>query len=264
MQGSSPAELPFIMQSGTTKPSVSFIVPALNEERNIEGAARTCQAAADGLVSEYEIILVNDGSQDRTGELMDNLAGTMTHVCVVHNPRNLGFGGAFKAGLARAKMEYVIRICGDDQVPVVGVRRILAEIGKADFVVPYIANPAEFRSWGRRFGSWGFTALINSLFGLRVPYYNHSVVFRRDAVQAIRIATDGFAYQAEALVKLLRAGYTFVPIGINDLARIHGKSTALRPRNLLKVVKAINDLFWELRSPGAIPAKQMSPPRKLS
>lgn len=245
-------------------PSVSFIVPALNEERSIKGAARTCEASAEGLASDYEIILVNDGSQDLTGEVMDALARGSPQIRVVHNPCNLGFGGAFKAGLAHAKMDYVIRICGDDQVPVAGVRSILAELGNADLVVPYIANPAEFRSWGRRFGSWGFTTLVNYLFGLRVPYYNHSVVFRREAVQGIQIATDGFAYQAEALVKLLLAGYTFVPIGINDLARIHGKSTALRPRNLLKVVKAICDLFWEVRKPGGIPAKLPSQPRSLS
>jgi hypothetical protein len=140
-------------------------------------------------------------------------------------------------------------------VPVAGVRQILAEIGKADFVVPYIANPAEFRTYGRRFGSWGFTKLVNTLFGLRVPYYNHCVVFRRDAVQSIHIVTDGFAYQAEALVKLLKAGYTFVPIGVNDVARLHGESTALRPRNLIKVVRALGDLLWEIRKPGAIPVK---------
>lgn len=237
------------------KPSVSFIVPALNEERNIVGAVRTCTQAAEGIVSDYEVILVNDGSRDRTGELMEDMARTDPHLRVVHNSRNLGFGGAFKAGLTIATMDYVVRVCGDDQVPIAGVRRVLGEIGKADFVVPYIANPGEFRSLGRRFGSWGFTQLVNTLFGLRVPYYNHCVVFRRDAVQSIRIVTDGFAYQAEALVKLLKAGYGFVAIGVNDVARIHGKSTALRPRNLVKVVRALGALFVEIRKPGAVPQK---------
>jgi dolichol-phosphate mannosyltransferase len=252
------------MQSTVSQPSVSFVVPALDEERNVAGAARTCQEAAEGIVSDYEIILVNDGSSDRTGEVMDDLARSTPRIRVVHNPHNLGFGGAFKVGLAISRMEYVVRICGDDQVPVLGVRQILAEIGKADLVIPFIANPAEFRSLGRRFGSWGFTKLVNCLFSLRVPYYNHCVVFRRDAAQGIRIATDGFAYQAEALVKLLLAGYTFVPIGINDIARIHGKSTALKPRNLVRVVRAIHDLFWEVRKPGSIPDKLTSSPQRLS
>jgi len=234
---------------------VSFIVPALNEERNITGAVETCAKAAEGIVAEYEIILVNDGSQDRTGELMDNLASVDRHIRVVHNPRNLGFGGAFKAGLAAATMEYVVRVCGDDQVPAASVRQILCEIDKADFVIPYIANPAEFRSYGRRLGSWGFTQLVNTLFGLRVPYYNHCVVFRRDALQSIRIVTDGFSYQAEALVKLLKAGYSFQTIGVKDVARIHGKSTALRPRNLVKVVRALGDLYREIGKPGAVPTK---------
>ena len=252
------------MQPATGKPSVSFIVPALNEERNIAGAVQTCREAAEGLVSDYEIILVNDGSRDRTGVLMDEMAYSDHHIRVLHNPTNLGFVGAFKAGLSLTKMAFVIRVCGDDQVPATGVRQILGEIGKADFVIPFIANPREYRSVGRRLGSWGFTKLVNFLFGLRVPYYNHSVVFRRDAVQSITIATNGFAYQAEALVKLLRAGYTFVPIGVRDVARIHGKSTALKPSNLVRVVLALYDLFWEIRRSGSVPDRLSIQPTRPS
>ena len=174
------------------------------------------------------------------------------------------FGGAFKAGLALARMAYVVRICGDNQVPPAGVREVLLAIGRADFVIPFIANPGEYRSWGRRFGSWGFTTIVNGMFGLRVPYYNHSVVFRRDAIQGVRIHTDSFAYQAEALVKLLKAGYSFVSVGIHDNARIHGQSTALMPRNLLRVFLTLNDLAWELRRPAAIPEKFTTPPVRRS
>jgi dolichol-phosphate mannosyltransferase len=243
------------MNLSPQKPSVSFVVPALNEEGNIEGAVRTVREASAGRVSDYEIVLVNDGSTDRTGQLMDQMAKADPRVRVVHHASNLGFGGAFKAGVAVARLDYVIRICGDDSVPVLGVQQILDQIGKADFVIPYIANPGEFRSWSRRFGSWGFTTLVNCVFGLRVPYYNHAVVFRRDALNTIQIATDSFAYQAEALVKLLRAGYSFVPIGINDIARLHGKSTALKPKNLVRVVKALIHLSEEMRRPGAVPAR---------
>jgi glycosyltransferase involved in cell wall biosynthesis len=243
------------MTVSAPKPSISFVVPALNEEGNIEGAVRTILGAAEGLVSELEILLVNDGSTDQTGRIMDRLAKEDPRIRVIHNPRNLGFGGAFKAGAAKARLEYVIRICGDDSVPIPGVRLILDQVGRADFVIPFIANPGEFRSWGRRFGSWGFTTLVNLLFGQNVPYYNHSVVFRRDALHSIKIATDSFAYQAEALTKLLKAGYNYVSIGVHDIARLHGESTALKPSNVIRVVQALVHLATEIRRPGSVPKR---------
>jgi glycosyltransferase involved in cell wall biosynthesis len=246
------------------KPTVSFVVPALNEEGNIAGAVSTILQAAEGRVADLEILLVNDGSTDRTGDLMEQLAETDKRISVVHNPRNLGFGGAFKAGAGLARMDYVIRICGDDSVPVPGVQWILDHIGRADLVIPYIANPGEFRSWGRRFGSWGFTTLVNLLFGQRVPYYNHSVVFRRDALHSIQIATNSFAYQAEALAKLLKAGYTYVPVAVHDIARLHGESTALKPSNLVRVVHALIHLSAEIRRPGSVPQRIASPVQESS
>jgi len=241
------------MNPQVSKPSISFIVPALNEEGNIGAAVQTIRdAVGSDLTDDYEIILVNDGSTDKTGDLMERIAKADPRARVVHNPRNLGFGGAFKSGLAQARRDYVIRICGDNGVPAPSVRMVLDQIGKADIVIPYIANP-EFRSWSRRFGSWGFTTIVNALFGLHVPYYNHSAVFPRRALDTIQITTDSFAYQAEALVKLLKAGYTYVPIGVRDIARAHGRSTALKPKNLVNVVRALVHLVKEVRRAGAVP-----------
>jgi glycosyltransferase involved in cell wall biosynthesis len=240
------------MNQQPTKPSISFIVPALNEQENIEAAVKTVFESVGEKQGEFEIVLVNDGSTDKTGEIMERLAKRDPRICVVHNGRNLGFGGAFKSGLARARLEYVIRICGDNGVPAPGVKVILDKIGEADLVIPYIANP-EFRSWSRRFGSWGFTTIVNTLFGLRIPYYNHSAVFRRKDLAAIQIATDSFAYQAEALIKILKAGHSYVVVGVNDIARVHGQSTALKPKNLVNVVRAIVQLFKEIRRTGAMP-----------
>ena len=244
------------MNQPANKPSISFIVPALNEQGNIEAAVRTIYESVGEQLGEFEIVLVNDGSADKTGEIMEELARRDPRLCVVHNKRNLGFGGAFKSGLARARLDYVIRICGDNGVPVESVKTILDKIGEADLVIPYITNP-EFRSWSRRFGSWGFTTIVNTLFGLRIPYYNHSAVFRRNDLAAIQIVTDSFAYQAEALIKLLKAGRSYVVVGVNDIPRVHGRSTALKPKNLVNVVRAIIHLFKEIpRSGTTLPLPQ--------
>lgn len=234
------------------KPAVSFVVPALNEEGNIESTVQTILEAGGQSCQDFEIVLVNDGSTDRTGAIIDGLAARHKAVRVVHNERNLGYGGAFKRGAAAAQKDFVVRICGDNVTPVDTLEKVLAQVGKADLVLPYVANP-ELRSWGRRIGSRAFTTLINTLFGQRVHYYNHCVVFRREDLRAITIVTNGFAYQAEAVIKLLKAGCSYVEVGIDDFPRVHGQSTALRPKNLLNCLRAVYKLVWEVRRPGAIP-----------
>jgi dolichol-phosphate mannosyltransferase len=247
------------MSPATSRPSVSFIVPALNEEGNIEATVTTILAAANGHVSDFEIVLVNDGSTDRTGDVMERLARNNDKIRVVHNKQNLGFGGAYKEGAAAAQCDYIIRVCADNALPTATIGSILERIGDADIVIPYISNP-EFRSVTRRVGSRGFTIIINTLFGLRVRYYNHSVVFPRDVLRTISISTDGFAYQAEALVKLLKAGYTYTEVGVQDVGRVVGRSSALKPNTLLNVFRAIWGLTKDMRQPGAIPKQRLPRP----
>jgi len=246
------------MNRPSAKPSVSFVVPALNEEGNIGAAVDSIRTAIQNRLDDYEVILVNDGSTDRTGTLMEELAKTSDRIRVVHNSKNLGFGGAFKRGAAETRKDYVVRICGDNAVPAEGIGLVLDQIGRADLVIPYIANP-EFRSWGRRFGSRTFTTIINTCFGLSVHYYNHCVVFPRTLLNSITIGTDSFAYQAEAVVKLLKAGCTYVEVGVHDLPRFKGESTALKPKNVINVIRAIFSLNREVRRKGAIPSISRQP-----
>ncbi len=230
----------------TNKPSISFVVPALNEVGNIAATVETILDAAGRCCGDFEIVLVNDGSTDGTGQTMDQLAQQYSPLRVVHNERNLGYGGAFKRGASVAQKDYVIRICADNVTPAPMIENILSKVGQADLVIPYLANP-EFRSWGRRIASWGFTLIINTLVGLRVPYYNHAVVFPRQRLQSITISTNGFTYSAEAVAKLLKMGCSYVTVGTREVPRISGKSSAVRPKNLWEVLLAIPTLVREVR-----------------
>ena len=87
----------------SAKASISFIVLALNEEAHIEGTVQiVLQAVAASRLSDYQIVLVDDGSTDNTGEIMERLARGNNKFTVVHNEHNLGLGGAYKSGLTRA------------------------------------------------------------------------------------------------------------------------------------------------------------------
>ena len=232
--------------------SVAFIVPALNEEEAVNGAVSQIREAAKDWLDEFEIVLVDDGSTDGTGAVMDALAASDSRIKSLHNPTNLGLGGAFKRGVEAARLDYVIMIPGDDAHPADGIVPLLREVGKADLVVSYVLNP-EVRPWTRRTISSTYTLLVNLLFGLWVPYYNGLTLYRRELVLSADLRTTSFAYQAELIGKLLRRGHQamFVPTRISE--RGSSRSKAFRLKNIAQVILTLLRLFWTVRLRGARP-----------
>ncbi len=221
--------------------AVSFVVPALNEEKNIEDSVREIHRAAEGLDG-YEIVVVDDGSTDRTGEIADELARRDGRIRVVHNQRNVGFGGAYKIGVKHASQPYVIMIPGDNNHPAWGITPILSRIGEADMVIPYVTN-LEIRGRKRQLISVTYTRLLNFLFRLDVPYFNGLVLHRTDLLRGITIETNGYAYQSEALIKLIRRGATSVTVPVS-LAHDDQFSRAFKLKNILRVGETILRLLF--------------------
>lgn len=251
----------------STLPSVSFVVLALNEEADIETSVNMILAAVKrSTLSDYEIVLVDDGSTDATGEIMERLAASNSRFKVTHNERNLGLGGAYKRGLALASCEYVMIVAGDNAIPLSDMSLLLEQIGKADIILPYVTNRT-LRPLVRRITSWGYSTIINLLFGLRIHYYN-GMLPRRQLLNQITITTDSYAFQAEAVVKLIRAGATYFEIGLPNTPCGEGRSVALEPKRLLAVLKGVFNLareIWGFRRFQATPTLELAgSPKKES
>ena len=227
------------------KSSISVIVPAYNEAGNLEGAVASIKAAAEEFFSDYEILVIDDHSSDGTGALADRLAAENPRVKVTHNEVNKGFGYNYRLGARLAKMDYVGLIPGDNEIVEESVRDIFSKVGEADMVLPYHTNSEE-RSWLRRGLSGGFTTIMNLLFWRSLRYYNGPVVHRRDLLQRVKMTTDGFAYQAEILVRLLKEGRTYLETGMRIRSRQHGHSSALRPKNVWSVFSTVAALFLDV------------------
>ncbi len=226
--------------------TLSVIIPALNEEGNLAVAAATVLEAIGNRFADYELLLFDDGSTDRTGAIADELAAGNPHIRVTHNPRNMGFGYNYNRGVELARMDYVTMFPGDNEIPAEAMRTILDAVGSADIVVPYISTPA-VRSGSRRFVSACFVALVNFLFGLKLRYFNGPCVHRRALLQSVPMRTHGFAYMAAILVRLIRSGYSYVEVPMPLQARQHGRSKAFKPKNIVSVVSTLGELFWEVR-----------------
>jgi glycosyltransferase involved in cell wall biosynthesis len=132
--------------------SLSVVVPAYNEMGNLEAAVRDVVHALRSF-DQYEVIIVNDGSKDGTGEVADRLAAELTGVRVIHHPVNRGFSESYQTGMRAARMDYFTFVPGDHEVALESVEEIFNSVGKADIVVPYHGTPWN-RSWHRRALTW--------------------------------------------------------------------------------------------------------------
>jgi len=226
--------------------TVSFVVPALNEE-GVVGAVieRVMGKIVEVNFADYEVLLINDGSTDRTGDIMEQAAARYRNVRVLHNGKNLRFGNSYKRGVREARFDYVVLLCGDGGLPAASLPAIFDCIGKADIVVPWMTNLREIKSPIRYFLSRSYTILLNLLFGYRLHYYNGLPVHRRDLLERIDITSGGFGFQAEILIKLLKSGCSYVEVGVEG-AEEKKTSVAMRPRNWISVGRTIFHLLIEL------------------
>jgi glycosyltransferase involved in cell wall biosynthesis len=209
---------------------------------------REAVAAMRDRFGDYELLLFDDGSTDRTGKIMDELtAADPRHVRVTHNPTPRNLGGVYTQGIALARMDYVLMVPGDNENPGHALQAPFDAIGRADIVLPYPVN-SDVRGAARHLVSRAYVGLLNRLFGLRVRYYNGTVIHRTANLKALPIKTSSFAYQAEILIKLLCAGKSFVEIPIRiDPPKEGRRSRAFRWRNMVQVGRTLGDLFVDLR-----------------
>jgi glycosyltransferase involved in cell wall biosynthesis len=225
--------------------TISVVVPACNEARNLEAAVSTVIEAARNF-DDLEVLIVNDGSTDDTGEVADRLAAADRRVRVVHHESNQGFAAAYGSGLARARMRYVTFAPGDNEIAGTSLTEIFDAVGKADLVVPYHGTPWK-RAIYRRILTWTCVTQINVLFGWHLPYFQGPTVYPTELARALPRTTRGFFFITEMLVYALAAGYTSVEVPLIHQERVYGRSKAVALSNIVDAERTILRLWWQIR-----------------
>lgn len=218
--------------------SISIIISTLNEAGDLEKAVATVTKAAHDSFEEYEIIIFNDGSIDGTGNIAEDLSRRNKNISVVHHLKPLGRGAIFREGKKLANMNYLMMIGGRDAYLLRSFDKIFAARNIADIVIPYATNSFH-RPLLRRILSNGFSWILNITFGLKLKYYNHSVLLRKTVLDLIGLRTDSYAFQAEVLIKAIKLGYNYIEVGVEDKIKHNVKSKAFTLINVLGVFK-----FW--------------------
>ncbi|MCU0483846.1 MAG: glycosyltransferase family 2 protein [Chloroflexi bacterium] len=227
-------------------PALSYFFPAHNEEANLEELVAEALVALPALAERFEIIAVNDGSRDATAQIADRLAASHPDlVRVVHHATNLGYGAALRSGFRAARHDLVCFTDGDRQFRVADLGRLTARIQAPD--APDVvagfrirrADPPIRTLYARLY------RLANRVwFGLPVRDIDCACkLFRRPALDGIRVESGGAFFSAELLIKLRASGRTIVEVGVPHHPRTAGSPTGAKPSVIWRAVKD----FWGLR-----------------
>jgi glycosyltransferase involved in cell wall biosynthesis len=224
---------------------ISIVIPALNEEANLRASVETvikaAKAANDTIV---EVILVNDGSTDRTGELCDQLVAEYPFVSAVHQPTNLGKGAAILDGLRLAKYDRLTMFPGDNELSFFTVKNLFLNRERADYVLAMIIN-TEYRSHRRILISAIYSHIYTTTFRIPIKYVNSPALWPIAYLREMDLRARRYSLHGEINAKLLRQPITFVEIdGYMNPSVV--KSSALRLKNIIEVVRSYLRLCFEI------------------
>lgn len=230
-------------------PSLSAFFPAYNEELNLARMYESLSAILPQVAAEYEILIVNDGSRDGTGQIADRLAKEDPRVRHILHATNLGYGAAVADGFAASRYEYIFFTDGDNQFDVSQLAILVPFAAEFDAVIGYRINRQDHLL--RLLSAQAWNRLVGWVLGLHVKDIDCAFkLVRKSALPAGRLESTGAMVSTELLVKLVRAGRSIREIGVLHQPRIAGKQTGTNPRVVLRAFKELYAFRRKLREEG--------------
>ena len=224
--------------------NLSVVIPAYNEEETLEEITLSTIKVLKKLVKGYEIIIVNDGSEDNTREIAERLARNNEMVKVIHHPFNIGFGGSQKSGYMAAKFEYITLVPADGQFPSSCLAKYLSHTNNTDIVMGQRMNRQD--NFGRKFNSKIYHTILRRLFNLHFKDIAWVKLFKKDVLNQIPIETRGAFVEAEIIIKANHLGYKIKEIKVPHAARIAGKAKGDSIIVILGTIFALFRLWYNL------------------
>ena len=226
---------------GTPRHSLSLVLPAYNEEAIIGTMLLHVLSflATTERLEDFEVIVVNDGSTDRTEAIVSAIAEREPRVRLLTHERNLGYGATLADGFAAAQKELTLFMDSDGQFDISDLKLLLPYIDTYDAVIGYRLNRQDTRL--RKFNAWGWKMLIRQVLGIHVRDIDCAFKLLRTAfLHHYPLETRGAMINAELLYKLQRANCTYREVGVQHLPRQGGRATGAKLR---VIVRAFRELF---------------------
>ena len=232
--------------------SISAVLPAYNEEENLPRTTRATVDTLSTLATDFEVIIVDDGSRDGTAAVAEKLAEEMPRVRLVRHTVNQGYGQALWTGFTSATKDLVFFTDSDGQFKLDELGRLLPEIANADLVIGYRAPRRDpFIRW---LNAFGWNALVTLLFGYTARDIDCAFkLFRRSVLERVNVQSRGATFSAEFLVRARAAGYRFVEVPVTHLPRTAGKATGAKPKVIIRAFRELIRFRRDFRSGAGSP-----------
>ncbi len=239
---------------------LSIVLPAYNEEANIATAIQRVRSVASRLCSSYEIIVVDDGSTDSTGTIVEAIATTDRKVRLIRQDRNVGYGEALRAGFLAARLDLVFFTDADLQFDLEELEAFLPWIDRVHVVAGYRLKRQDSRM--RRFNAKLWNFLVRGLFYVPVRDIDCAFkLFRRSVLQHIDLESVGAMVNTELMVRIARAGFSVVELGVTHYPRTAGKARGANLRVIFTAIREVRRMRRRLAEMSAgIAAKDLLPP----
>ncbi len=226
--------------------SISVFFPCYNEQDNVGNTVTRAVGVLEKIGADYEVIIVNDGSKDSTGETADNIAAKNSRIKVVHHQTNLGYGSAVRSGIKASTKDFVFFTDGDGQFDVNEMPPLLPLMEKFDIVCGYRINRQD--SFTRKLNGFLWTKLVCLLFGLSVRDVDCAFkLFKRNVFDNMPLVSTGALISAEILARAARRGFTITQVGVHHYPRTAGTQTGAKMSVILRAFKELFKLYNTIR-----------------
>jgi glycosyltransferase involved in cell wall biosynthesis len=225
--------------------TLSLVFPAFNEAENLPLLLESALSIGEGLGLPFEIVIVDDGSKDRSAELLAEWCERDPRIRAVHHAANRGYGAALRSGLREAVGELVFFSDADLQFDLAEIRYLLEHAEEFEIVAGYRAPRRD--PWLRRAIARVWGGLVRVLFDLPVRDIDCAFkVFRRDVLDAIPIESIGAFVNTEILARARAAGFRIKQIPVSHRRRRQGRQSGAHPRVIARALIELSQLYSEL------------------
>lgn len=228
------------------KPSISFFCPAYFDEKNLSILIPKVFKVLKENTSIFDILIVEDGSPDKTGAVADKLSIRYSpFVKVIHHKKNLGYGATLRDGFKNAKRyDFTFYTDGDNQYDVSEIEKMLPYLADYDAVIGYRTKRA--LTFSRQLQTIFFNWLVGLLFTTNIKDINCSLkVVSRNALNSIKLSSNSSFIDAELLIKLIDKGYKIKEVPVGHFPRKFGKASGGSRSVILKTIKEMMGFYFK-------------------